>query len=44
MYNTRKVIISRYDLLSRELDLLKQKGHNEVFNQDQQRRIVKNSK
>ena len=44
MYSTRKVIISRYDLLSKELDLLKQQGHNEVFNQDQQRRIIKNSK
>ena len=44
MYSTRKVIISRYDLLSKELDLLKQQGRNEVFNQDQQRRIVKNSK
>ena len=44
MYNTRKVIISRYDLLSRELDLLKQQGRHEVFNKDQQRIIVKNSK
>ena len=44
MYSTRKVIISRYDLLSKELDLLKQQGRNEVFNQDQQRFIVKNSK
>ena len=44
MYSTRKVIISRYDLLSKELDLLKQQGRNEVFNQDQQRTFVKNSK
>jgi len=44
MYKTRKVIISRYDLLSRELDLLKQRGHYEVFSQDQQRDITKNSK
>ena len=44
MYNTRKQIISRYDLLSRELDLLKQQGRYEVFNQDQQRNIAKNSK
>ena len=44
MYSTRKVIISRYDLLSKELDLLKQQGRNEVFNQDQQRRIIENSK
>ena len=44
MYSTRKVIISRYDLLSRELDLLKQQGRYEVFSQDQQRDITKNSK
>ena len=44
MYSTRKVIISRYDLLSKELDLLKLQGRNEVFNKDQQRFIVKNSK
>ena len=44
MYSTRKVIISRYDLLSRELDLLKQQGRYEVFSQDQQRDIIKDSK
>ena len=44
MYSTRKVIISRYDVLSKELDLLKLQGRNEVFNKDQQRFIVKNSK
>ena len=44
MYKTRKVIISRYDLLSKELDLLKQQGRYEVFSQDQQRDITKNSK
>ena len=44
MYKTRKLIISRYDLLSRELDLLKLQGRNEVFSQDQQRDIIKDSK
>ena len=41
MYSTRKQIISRYDLLSRELDLLKQQGHNEVLTKDQQDRLIK---
>ena len=44
MYKTRKLIISRYDLLSRELDLLKQQGRYEVLAKDQQNRLIKSCK
>ena len=44
MYSTRKVIISRYDLLSKELDLLKQQGRYEVLTKDQQDRLIKSRK
>ena len=44
MYKTRKVIISRYDLLSKELDLLKQQGRYEVLTKDQQDRLIKSRK
>ncbi len=44
MYSTRKQIISRYDLLSKELDLLKQQGRYEVFTKDQQDRLIKSRK
>ena len=37
MYNK----LNRYDLLSRELDLLKQQGRYEVLSKDQQDRLIK---
>jgi len=40
MYNK----LNRYDLLSKELDLLKQQGHNEVLTKDQQDRLIKSRK
>ena len=40
MYNK----LNRYDLLSRELDLLKQQGRYEVLAKDQQDRLIKSCK
>ena len=40
MYNK----LNRYDLLSRELDLLKQQGRYEVLSKDQQDRLIKSRK
>ncbi len=40
MYNK----LNRYDLLSRELDLLKQQGRYEVLTKDQQDRLIKSRK
>ena len=40
MYNK----LNRYDLLSRELDLLKQQGRYEVLSKDQQDRLIKSCK
>jgi len=37
MYNK----LNRYDLLSKELDLLKQQGRYEVLTKDQQNRLIK---
>ena len=44
MFRTRQQIMTRYDLLSRELDQLKSKGCYEVFTQDQQSRLIKDCK
>ena len=44
MFKTRSQIISRYGLLSRELDQLKEKGCYEVFTKDQQSRLIKDCK
>ena len=33
--------LNRYDLLSKELDLLKQQGRYEVLTKDQQDRLIK---
>ena len=40
MYNK----LNRYDLLSKELDLLKQQGRYEVLSKDQQDRLIKSRK
>ena len=40
MYNK----LNRYDLLSKELDLLKQQGRYEVLSKDQQDRLIKSCK
>ena len=36
--------LNRYDLLSKELDLLKQQGRYEVLTKDQQDRLIKSRK
>ena len=40
MYNK----LNRYDLLSRELDQLKQQGRYEVLSKDQKDRLIKSRK